>query len=66
MYYFYLALDKKRNKSKEDLARLERQAETKRADLKLEDKSNYIETRADILHRILFIYAKLNPGVKYI
>jgi len=31
-----------------------------------EDKKNYIETHADILHRILFIYAKLNPGIKYI
>jgi TBC1 domain family member 13 len=27
---------------------------------------NYIETHADVLHRVLFIYAKLNPGVKYV
>jgi len=25
-----------------------------------------LETHADVLHRILFIYAKLNPGVKYV
>ena len=27
---------------------------------------NYIETHADILAKILFIYAKLNPGIKYV
>lgn len=66
MNFFYLALDESRNISKDDLARLERQAETKRADLRPEDRQNYIETHADVLHRILFIYAKLNPGIKYI
>jgi hypothetical protein len=66
MGYFLKALDHDKNKRPEDLARLERQAETKRADLKPEDKKNYIETHADVLHRILFIYAKLNPGIKYI
>ena len=30
------------------------------------DRINYIETHADVLARILFIYAKLNPGVKYV
>jgi hypothetical protein len=34
--------------------------------LKPVDKENYIETHADVLHRILFIYAKLNPGIKYV
>jgi len=34
--------------------------------LKPADVNNYIETHADMLHRILFIYAKLNPGIKYI
>lgn len=34
--------------------------------MKADDVKNYIETHADILHRILFIYAKLNPGIKYI
>lgn len=66
MNYFYLALDPARNQSPEDLLRLERQAETKRADLRPEDKRLYIETHADVLHRILFIYAKLNPGIEYI
>lgn len=40
--------------------------DTKRADLKTSDFKNYIETHADVLHRILFIYAKLNPGIKYV
>lgn len=66
MYYFYLSIDAEKNKSPENLLRLERQADTKRADLKPEDVKNYIDTRADILHRVLFIYAKLNPGIKYI
>lgn len=30
-----------------------------------EDEDNYIWTHSDVLTRILFIYAKLNPGVKY-
>jgi TBC1 domain family member 13 len=66
MYYFCTALDPQRNISAEDKSRLQRQADTKKADLKSEDVANYIETHADMLHRILFIYAKLNPGIKYI
>lgn len=31
-----------------------------------EDLKQYIDTHADVLHRILFIYAKLNPGIKYV
>lgn len=34
--------------------------------MKADDLKNYIETHADVLHRILFIYAKLNPGIKYV
>jgi len=34
--------------------------------LKAVDLQLYIETHADILHRVLFVYAKLNPGIKYI
>ena len=37
----------------------------KQADLNDDDKENYIEVHADSLSRILFIYAKLNPGIKY-
>ena len=59
-------VDPKRNLSLEDKKRLEKQADTKRADLKTDDKIAYIETHADVLHRILFIYAKLNPGIKYV
>lgn len=42
------------------------QAETKKSDLRADDLAKYIDTHADVLHRILFIYAKLNPGIKYI
>lgn len=42
------------------------QSETKKSDLKADDLAKYIESHADVLHRILFIYAKLNPGIKYI
>lgn len=66
MGFFYLALDEERNKAPEDLARLQRQAEVKKADLKPADLQNYIESHADVLHRVLFIYAKLNPGIKYV
>lgn len=64
--YFQQALDKTRNVTLEDKARLTMQSETKKTDLKADDLAKYIEQHADVLHRILFIYAKLNPGVKYI
>ena len=66
MNFFYLALDAERCKSAADLTRLNRQHDTKKADLKPADIEGYLETHADVLHRILFIYAKLNPGVKYV
>jgi hypothetical protein len=34
--------------------------------LSVDDRKNYIETHADVLARVLFIYAKLNPGVRYV
>lgn len=64
--YFQKALDNTRNMSAEDKKRLEMQSETKKSDLRPDDLAKYIDTHADVLHRILFIYAKLNPGVKYI
>ena len=66
MQFFKQATDPARNVSSDDKARLDKQAETKKADLKAIDLKMYIETHADILHRVLFIYAKLNPGIKYI
>jgi hypothetical protein len=39
------------------------QLETRNPDLSDEDKEKYIETHSDPLARILFIYAKLNPGI---
>lgn len=43
-----------------------KQAEYKKSELSIEDKKHYIETHADVLARVLFIYAKLNPGIKYV
>lgn len=43
-----------------------KQAECKKAELTMADKEAYIETHSDVLARVLFIYAKLNPGVKYV
>lgn len=63
MNFFYLAFNKERGQTPEELARLKRQAEVKKGDLKPDDLKNYIESHADVLHRVLFIYAKLNPGI---
>ncbi len=43
-----------------------RQAECKKAELTAIDRELYIETHSDVLARVLFIYAKLNPGIKYV
>ena len=43
-----------------------KQAESKMAELTPIEKAAYIETHSDVLARVLFIYAKLNPGVKYV
>jgi len=60
-----MALDQTRN-SKQDLERLEMQAHTKKGDLTQEDVNNYIESHSDCLARVLFIYASLNKGVRYV
>ena len=61
--FFYKAVDEEKQVSLEVLMR---QAECKKAELTIEDKKNYVETHSDVLARVLFIYAKLNPGVKYV
>jgi hypothetical protein len=43
-----------------------RQAECKKAELSAADREAYIETHSNVLARVLFIYAKLNPGIKYV
>jgi hypothetical protein len=43
-----------------------KQAECKKSELTPADRVAYIETHADVLARVLFIYAKLNPGIKYV
>lgn len=63
MGFFFDARDPTKRHLKEQL---KRQAEFKKADLCGNDRIYYIETHADVLARILFIYAKLNPGVDYV
>lgn len=63
MTFFIEAVDKAKSRDKEQL---KRQAEVKKAHLHGEARLNYIETHADVLARILFIYGKLNPGVRYV
>ena len=53
-------------KSDSDSKRLEMQFETTYIEMTDQDRELYIETHADVLTRILFIYAKLNPGIKYV
>lgn len=63
MDFFLMAKDPKFNVNRDQLRK---QARTKKADLSGADRLNYIETHADIISKILFIYAKLNRGVKYV
>jgi TBC1 domain family member 13 len=50
----------------ENQPQLRRQKSMKKSELSREDNNNYIETNGDQLSRILFIYAKLNTGIKYV
>ena len=52
--------------SKADEERIDMQLETSHLDMKNQDLDKYILTHSDILGRILFIYAKLNPGIMYV
>ncbi len=61
--FFIKAVDSSKNYDKDQL---KRQAEVKKAHLHGDLRLNYIETHADVLARILFIYGKLNPGVRYV
>ena len=58
--FFYKAVDARKNSQ---LDQLLKQAELKKSELSVQDRENYIETHSDVLARILFIYAKLNPGI---
>ena len=42
------------------------QQHTKKSDLSTDDVNNFIEAHSDALARILFIYARLNSGIKYV
>ena len=61
--FFYKAVDDSKN---HQIDRLMKQAEFKKAELSAADREQYIDTHSDVLAQVLFIYAKLNPGVKYV
>lgn len=61
--FFYTAVDPTMNIHTD---RLMKQAEQKKNELSVDDKKQYIETHSDVLARVLFIYAKLNPGIRYV
>ena len=63
MQFFTDAFDPSQREQKDQLMK---QAKMKKADLKGTCKENYIITHADVMSRILFLYAKLNPAVKYV
>lgn len=63
--FFMQAIDPTRN-TVEDLNRLEMQQRTKKSELTNEGVQNFIEAHSDALARILFIYARLNTGVRYV
>jgi TBC1 domain family member 13 len=63
--FFQSALDPNRT-SKEDIERLEKQHRTKKAELTQEQQKNFVESHSDSLARVLFIFGKLNKGIKYV
>ena len=63
--FFMQAVNPDKN-SIEDMERLERQAHVRKCDLSRDDIANYIESHSDALARVLFIYAQLNKGVRYV
>jgi len=63
MQFFSDAFDDSQRDQKEQLMR---QAEYKKSDLNGYFKEHYIFTHADVMSRILFLYARLNPGVMYV
>lgn len=65
LMFFQMAVDPSKN-SQEEVKRLEMQAATKKSDLSPDDIANYIESHADCMARILFVYAKLNKGIRYV
>lgn len=65
LMFFQMAVDPSKN-SQEEVKRLEMQAATKKSDLNPDDIANYIESHADCMARILFVYAKLNKGIRYV
>lgn len=61
--FFVEAVDKAKSLNKEQL---KKQQEVKKSHLHGDVRLHYIETHADVLSRMLFIYGMLNPGVRYV
>ena len=66
MSFFRQAVIPERNVTEEDIARLEMQHRFKKSDLSNSDLELYIEAHSNVLSRILFIYARLNTGIRYV
>ncbi len=63
MEFFVGAIDSTLNNKKDQLYR---QSELRLSELTPLDKANYIETHADVLLRMLFLFGKLNKGISYV
>lgn len=61
--FFWQAVDPKNNLDSE---RLLQQQQKRKTELSVEEKEQYIETHSDVLARILFLYAKINSGIRYV
>jgi hypothetical protein len=58
-----MAVDPTKNN---EIDRLMRQAQSRKQDLSRDDIENYVESHSDALARVLFIFAKLNSGIRYV
>ena len=45
---------------------MDRQFDLTKTNMTDEEKKSYIETHSDPFFNILFVYAKLNPGINYV
>ena len=64
--FFKLPLDPNKKLSMQDMKLLETQFTMPIIEYTTEMLDDYIYTHSDILARILFVYAKLNAGLKYV
>mmetsp|Transcript_29383 Transcript_29383/g.21849 ORF Transcript_29383/g.21849 Transcript_29383/m.21849 type:complete len:149 (-) Transcript_29383:282-728(-) len=63
MVFFFEAVDPGSNQNRQQL---QQQHDIKKSHQTGVLRQSYIETHADVMSRILFIYGQLNPGIKYV